>query len=1404
MLRSKRVKAVCLLSAILMLGFIGTGCGGSTTDACKDVANACVTDGSTRCNATNNGVESCTKNADACLVWTASMTCGELQTCLSTGATADCRCNSECATSGSTQCSTTQTTIIQTCAADTDGCLFWQDGIDCATTSKFCDDTVDPAVCSETCTDKCTAGTTQCNGTIIQGCAKVGDCYDWVDGTDCDINGQICSDTSGTAGCYAGCTDDCTTLDATQCSGDTVQTCEVGADGCNDWTNTTVCAAPTPNCVENAGAASCSATCQNRCTDGETQCDGDTVQTCAVQASTCTDWNNTTTCNAPREACVDTAEPAVCVEQCTDACDPAVDASQCSGTIIQACQLSGTTGCYAWVDQQDCNTSSLFCDDTVDPAVCVDHCTNECDTVDAVQCNALMSAIEKCTVGADGCNDWVVDTDCSASNRVCYAGSGEPKCVVPCTNECDTVDATQCNGVDIETCQLNANDGCNDLVVTSTCTGATPACDDSTGSAACVCADECTAANDTQCSGNTVQTCAADGDADSCLEWKDTTDCTQSGASTDVCADVAGTAACVCADECTAANDTQCSGNTLQTCAADGDADSCLEWKDTTDCTQGGASTDVCGDVAGTAACVCSDECQAAGNTKCDAGYVWIQTCVADADADSCLEWNSTTDCSQGGTSTDVCELAAGSASCVSTCTNDCTTVGARQCGTDGSNPTVEECQLGVDTCNHWIVIDTCTGATPACDAMADPIVCVCADECTAPDDNACSGNVPQNCVMQGDGCTDLVIGTDCGADTCIIDGSGAALCQAACTELVNQPIGAAGNGLVSQELATQTTYNAFMADDFTLTAATDISMMKFTGFLQNGLVYADASALHFGIYADNGGLPGGVPTIDSPVWGLSVAPTDAQLTIVGIDVVVNLTTPATLPAGTYWISFWVTTGTDDFHYWGMADTVNGAEAMLVNPGEGFGIGTDWVTMTSISVTEHDTAFGLWSGPACCVDLCPSDGATTCNGNDIWLCAGQTNGCLGWQADSTCSDPTPFCDDSSGTAACVSSMQCNGTDLGNATGTPVITGDNTGAGDDFLGTCGFSSGGLDVCYTWTAPATGVYVFDTEGSAGLTDTVLYMYEGITEIACSEDDGTGYLSVFVTSVTLGQQYVIVVDGYSAADVGVFNLNIEPVANEDVCDDFADNDFDELPDCADPTDCQAGAACVPGAGAVGVACTAHTDCSATATDPACLQDADGWGNGYCSEWCWPDTDDCPAGSLCMNFGYPQNGLCLDACDPAAPDCRSDTWVDPATSNNCSYVCTDLGDGQGVCQPRCLPNVVALTVDGGWTVGDNPTGADSSGFSFTGTAGTTYYVWWDDGYDGSGAYAGDEEVSAYHEDFTTAYFSEVDSGYTTSQQVTIVTGESTVYIVAHPYGSSDYYAGPFAIAVSSTNALP
>lgn len=154
---------------------------------------------------------------------------------------------------------------------------------------------------------------------------------------------------------------------------------------------------------------------------------------------------------------------------------------------------------------------------------------------------------------------------------------------------------------------------------------------------------------------------------------------------------------------------------------------------------------------------------------------------------------------------------------------------------------------------------------------------------------------------------------------------------------------------------------------------------------------------------------------------------------------------------------------------------------------------------------------------------------------------------------------------------------------------------------------------------------------------------------------------------------------------------------------------------------------------------------------------------------------------------------------CAPGSTQCAGDTfqvcedgtaWVDVET---CS------GDTTCVAGAGC---VLEITADGGWVEGEIVSGQQSSWFSFTGTAGSTYYVWWDDSYSGSGSYSLDLMVSAYQEDLSTPYFQGIDSGYSSSQPVTIVAGEQAVYIGAMPYFSGD--TGTFAVAVTTADTQP
>lgn len=146
---------------------------------------------------------------------------------------------------------------------------------------------------------------------------------------------------------------------------------------------------------------------------------------------------------------------------------------------------------------------------------------------------------------------------------------------------------------------------------------------------------------------------------------------------------------------------------------------------------------------------------------------------------------------------------------------------------------------------------------------------------------------------------------------------------------------------------------------------------------------------------------------------------------------------------------------------------------------------------------------------------------------------------------------------------------CPNGDLAMAEGDAVATGVTSGLGNHVTPTC-TDSATDDAVYTWTAPRTAGFVFDTMGSDF--DTVLALLAGNTctgsELAC-DDDGAdvGLTSRIYYEVTEGTTYAIVVDGYDD-DKGPFALNIHEGTEDeiDLCADSMDNDRDGATDCDD----------------------------------------------------------------------------------------------------------------------------------------------------------------------------------------------------------------------------------------------
>ncbi len=119
---------------------------------------------------------------------------------------------------------------------------------------------------------------------------------------------------------------------------------------------------------------------------------------------------------------------------------------------------------------------------------------------------------------------------------------------------------------------------------------------------------------------------------------------------------------------------------------------------------------------------------------------------------------------------------------------------------------------------------------------------------------------------------------------------------------------------------------------------------------------------------------------------------------------------------------------------------------------------------------------------------------------------------------------------------------CPDVDLGN-TVPQTLTGTTVGLVDQAESPCANDNNAPDIAYTWTAPAAGTYVIDTEGSA--LDTVLHIYDGATclgtALACDDQGGSiGNSSLVVLDLEAGQLITIIVDGWNG-NAGAYQLNI-----------------------------------------------------------------------------------------------------------------------------------------------------------------------------------------------------------------------------------------------------------------------
>jgi len=230
------------------------------------------------------------------------------------------------------------------------------------------------------------------------------------------------------------------------------------------------------------------------------------------------------------------------------------------------------------------------------------------------------------------------------------------------------------------------------------------------------------------------------------------------------------------------------------------------------------------------------------------------------------------------------------------------------------------------------------------------------------------------------------------------------------------------------------------------------------------------------------------------------------------------------------------------------------------------------------------------------------------------------------------------------------------------------------------------------------------------ASGTTDSATFTAEGGSTYYIVVDGFDGSADTFDISFTCAEAEICddgidnngngLIDCFDAECAGT------TTCTEDVCDDGTDNDHDSLVDCddrdcaeadncyessctdtvdndgdgdvdCDDIDCLLGGECAGGAGLVGDPCDNLEDCESG----QCFYEwGSGWPEGYCLVLTYDEdcsTLVCPAGSMCVSFGFFGPYGCLEECTVDG-DCRT------------NYQCYDTDDDTtgDICVPNCTDN--------------------------------------------------------------------------------------------------------------------
>ncbi|MFH1810296.1 MAG: right-handed parallel beta-helix repeat-containing protein [Pseudomonadota bacterium] len=769
--------------------------------SCEDECS----EGSQVCDTAVDGYRICGQyDLDDCLELSPTVACAPAFSCTAGVCVPDCR--DECPVSG-TLCQD-ENTVLACGNFDTDACLDLGGAVACGTGKKCeagqCVDT------ASTCSDECADGETTCFGDAVRTCGAFDSdsCRDFSMPVTCG-QGLVCQG----GACTSFCEDECSSAGVNECVGNGVRSCgNYDADGCLEWGPITGCQAP-----QFCTAGVCSVTCTHECDSvGQALCVTGGVAMCGeFDGDPCRDLSTPTPCPAGY-AC---GSGGLCSATCTNDCALGTP-PRCGtdGFSLETCGNFDGDVCSEWGGAITCPGGA-----TCTGGSCDTPCTDDCTPSGLTECISGDNATQTCgQYDLDSCYEWAARSACEAwqvcstdqcvlgvtpatilINEVLYDATGTDNAAGtlvfvelwgPASQSLDGYELVGVNGnggvdynrialtgevtgtdgyfviahpqaaasllalADITKNEVDYQNGPDAIqlrwrgrlvdavgygvfgsgdVFAGEGTAAQAAPPSGAGksltrsashadtdvnsadfSVALApspranppdCLDECPTLNATRCSSSQVQTCRADVDADSCLEWTAAANCPISGES------CVGTTcqAPVCSDECPTLNATECVGLQIRTCRTDVDSDSCREWTAAGNCPVGGQTCNSLTDQCETP--TCSNDCNPGTDLPQCGGTngQQIRSCVVDGDPDSCYEWSTYSDCTTGG---QVCI----GGTCTTPCNHECPSTGATRCAINGQ---IETCgNYDTDACREWSAPANCGGS----------LTCI-VDSCQAP-----------------------------------------------------------------------------------------------------------------------------------------------------------------------------------------------------------------------------------------------------------------------------------------------------------------------------------------------------------------------------------------------------------------------------------------------------------------------------------------------------------------------------------------------------------------------------------------------------------------------------------------------------------------------------------------------